>query len=199
MNQRLTQLKTRYSDLKTLIRDGAILFAVCISLSYALYPHWVTFSHFANRWYTFIPFAIAIGTCGLLLWKVGSELRRHANLRSGGTVLIASAVSASLILCVPYAGSSIQKDIHNMIALLFVLLAACGLAITAKRWRFVILGVISGALVGICVIELTLLARYVEHPVSPWIWTVLQLILTPLIIVALYTIAHELERRKLLT
>lgn len=196
MNHNLIKLKTRYLNLRALIRDGAALFVACISLCYILYPHWVTFSHFANRWYTFIPFLIAIGVCSLLLWQTGKALRRQAELRAGGTLLVTSAVCAIFIICVPYAGSSSQKDMHNIIVLLFVLLAASGIAMTAKRLRSLSLATISAAQIGICALELTLLARLNVQPVSEWVWVVLQLILTPLTIAALYIIASELERRK---
>jgi ABC-type transport system involved in cytochrome c biogenesis permease subunit len=110
---------------------------------------------------------------------------------------MASSISAILILCIPYAGSSAQRNVHNMVVLLFVLLAALGLAIIAKRLKTLALGLMSATLVVICAIELLLLARYNAHPVAPWVWVILQLILTPLIITTLYYVAHELERRKL--
>jgi hypothetical protein len=188
-------MKLKYSSLKILVRKGAILFAACITLDYVLYPHWVTFSHFATQWYTLVPFIIAIATCTTLLWSVGSKLRQFTPLRSGGTALMASAISAVFIICIPYTGAATQKSIHNTAVLLFVLLAALGIAIIAKRLRQAALGLISATLIGICILELILLAHYNEHPVRPWVWVVLQLILTPLMITALYIIAHVLERR----
>src|SRR6266702_1800152 len=111
---------------KTLVRNGTFLFVVSIAFAYALYPHWLTLSHFAEHWYTFIPFAFAMLVAALELWYLGGLLQQQARLTVGAYALRASAVCAGLIICIPYMGGPLHKSLHNIVALLFVLLAAFG-------------------------------------------------------------------------
>ncbi|HSX35458.1 MAG TPA: hypothetical protein VLH84_00825 [Patescibacteria group bacterium] len=92
-------------------------------------------------------------------------------------------------------GAAVQKDIHDIVALLFGLAAACGFAAIAKQWRNYALGTLSGLLFGICVLEVIFLARYKAHPVYPWVWTVLELIAVASLSAALYITAGFLERK----
>jgi len=80
---------------------------------------------------------------------------------------------------------------------MFVLLGALGVALIAKHLKHVLLGVISATMIAICILELVLLARFNAHPVDAWVWTILQLILTPLLIYALYVIAGTLEQKRI--
>jgi hypothetical protein len=184
----------KHLGLKPLVQYGAILFIACVSFAYMLQPHWLTFSHFAAQWYTLIPFVIAMMTCAFLLWGIGWELRQHNELYIGGNALRASAIGAILIVCIPYTGSMAQKNLHNSITLLFVLLAAFGIAWSGKQLRNYTLGAMSGALLGICILELIFLARFDTHPVRSWVWVVLQLAATLLLILGLYIIAEKLEQ-----
>jgi hypothetical protein len=173
-----------------------ILFIVSITLAYVMFPHWVTLSHFVSQWYTLIPFAFAMLIAIFELWYLGARLHRNSNLRLGANALYSSAVCAALILCVPYTGRAIQKDIHNIFALLFVLFAALGFASIAKRSRHYTLGSLSGTLLIICVLEIIFLVRYKAHPVSPWVWTILELSGIAALIIALYIIAEILEQKR---
>lgn len=175
-----------------LVRNGTILFAVSIAFAYAIYPHWLTLSHFAEHWYTLIPFAIAMLVAVLELWYLGGRLRQSLHLGTGANALQASAVCAALVVCIPY---TVNKALHNIVALLFVLLAAFGFAVVAKQLRQYTLGMLSATLVVICVLELTFLARYNAHPVYPWVWVVLELAAIALLVIALYVIAVILERK----
>lgn len=181
---------------KSLVRNGTILFVVSIAFSYAIYPHWVTLSHFASQWYTLLPFAFAMIIAMLELWYLCSRLHKYANYRLSANALYASAVSAGLILCVPYKYGATQKDTHNFIALLFVLFAASGFTSIARRMRSYTLGALSGILFVICVLELIFLDRYKSHPVHPWVWTVLELSGILALIAALNIIAEVLEQKK---
>ena len=174
-----------------LVRNGTILFAISIAFAYAIYPHWLTLSHFAEHWYTLIPFAIAMLIAVLELWYLGGRLRQYLHLGAGANALRASAVCAALVVCIPY---TVNKALHNIVALLFVLLAAFGFAVIAKQLRQYALGMLSAALVIICVLELVFLARYNAHPVYPWVWVALEMTAIVLLTVALYTIAVILER-----
>src|SRR5581483_6574315 len=113
---------------KILVRIGTVAFTACIILAYALYPHWVTFSHFATQWYTFIPFTFAMLIAMTELWYLSDRLHGLNELKMGANALRASAVCAGLILCVPYVGNATQKGVHDLITLLFVLFAAFGFA-----------------------------------------------------------------------
>jgi peptidoglycan biosynthesis protein MviN/MurJ (putative lipid II flippase) len=74
--------------------------------------------------------------------------------------------------------------------------AAFGIAYSGRQLRNYVLSAISGTLLGICMLELIFLARYNTHPVEPWVWVVLQLAATLLLIVGLYIIAEKLEQKK---
>lgn len=163
------------SSPKSRVRSGTILFALCIAFAYAVYPHWVTLSHFAAQWYTLLPFVLAMLIAMAELWYVGSQLHRHSDLRVGANALYASAVCAGLLLLIPYMGKAYQKDAHDLIALFFVLFAASGFGLIARRLRNHLLGSLSMVLFMICVLELIFLARYKLHPVYPWVWTALEL------------------------
>ncbi len=180
---------------KAFVRNGAILFTVSIACAYVLYPHWVTFSLFAGQWYTLPFFIVAMLITMLQLWYISAKLRQQVQLRFGGTVMRASAICVILVICIPYRGGLTQKSIHNAAVLLFVLLAALSLIRLAKPLHSITLGVMSGALVALCVLELVFLARYNMHPVYPWVWVVLQVIVTAILMLALYVIALRLEQK----
>jgi hypothetical protein len=179
---------------KSLVRIGTIAFTMCIGFAYALYPHWITLSDFVGRWYTLILFVIAMLIAILELWYLGRELRRHPHFQAGANTLYVSAVCACLILCVPYTGSAPQKDIHDAIGVLFVIFAASGFALIAKRLRNYPLGSLSGLMFGLCVLELIFLARYKAHPVHAWAWTVMELTGIAMMMAALYIIGGILEK-----
>lgn len=176
-----------------LVRSGTILFAVSIAFAYALYPHWITLSDFALRWYTLIPFIIAMFIAMFELWYIGTGLHKHSHLKAGASALDASTVCTVLILCIPYMGGAVQKDIHDAVAVLFVIFAAVGFALVAKRTRYYSLGWLSGGMFGLCALELIFLARYKEHPVYPWVWTVMELAGVAMMMVALNVVAKFLE------
>lgn len=179
---------------KSLVRVGTITFTVCIAFAYALYPHWITLSDFAERWYTLIPFVLAMLVAILELWYLGHRLNRYPHFRLGAIALYASAFCACLILCVPYMGSAPQKDVHDIIALLFVVFAASGFVSIAKRLRNYPLGSLSGLMFTLCVLELIFLARYKAHPVYAWVWTVMELTGIAMMMAALYVIGGVLEK-----
>lgn len=170
---------------RILVRNGTIAFTACIALAYALHPHWVTLSGFASRWYTLIPFVLAMFIAMFELWYVAARLRKYGRLTAAANALYVSAVCIGLVVCIPYAGTAIQKDIHNIVALVFALSAAFGFAVIAKRLGNYILGMLSGTMFGICVLELVFLARYEAHPVRPWVWTVLELVAIASLIAAI--------------
>lgn len=131
--------------------------------------------------------------CAVLLWRIGSELRRHAQLYKGGTALLASAASAILIICIPYTGSLTQKTVHDIIVLLFVLFAAFGIGWVGRQLKNYGMVTVSGTLLGICLLELIFIARFDTNPVYPWVWVVLQLGATLLLILGMYIIADKLD------
>lgn len=186
--------RLEHSDPKHLVRAGTILFSASIALAYALYPHWVTFSDFVGHWYTLLPFVFAMLIAIAELWYIGFALHRQPHLRGGSYALYASAACAMLIVCIPYAGTATQKDIHKLVALLFALFAAIGFVMVAKRTRSLLLATLGFAVFGLCVLELIFLVRYKTHPVYPWVWSVLELGGTASLIAALYTTAKILEK-----
>jgi hypothetical protein len=180
---------------KVLVRNGTIAFTACIALAYALYPHWVTLSGFAAQWYTLVPFILAMLIAMFELWYVAARLRKHGGLTAGANALYVSAVSIGLVICIPYARTAIQKDIHDIVARVFALSAALGFALIAKHLQNSVLGALSGTMFGICVLELVFLARYAAHPVQPWVWTVLELVAVASLIAAIDITVKLLEQK----
>lgn len=178
-----------------LIRIGTLLFSLSIAFAYAVYPHWVTLSDFAAQWYTLIPFTFAMVIAMLELWYIAAQLRQHGRLATGAVALYTSAIFVGLVVCIPYRGSAAQKDIHDATALLFALSAAFGFASMARRLRNYMLGMLSGALFGICALELIFLARYNTHPVRPWVWTMLEVAAIASLIAALDITAKILDSK----
>jgi hypothetical protein len=160
-----------------------------------MYPHWIVISRFVSQWYTLPTFVIAMLIAVLELWYLASKLHRHIHFTLGANALYASALCVVLTLCIPYTGSATHKDMHNLITLLFVLFAASGFALIAKQLRSRILGMQSGVLFAICVLELVFLARHTAHPVYSWVWPVLELSGIAMLIAALYIIAATVDRK----
>lgn len=180
---------------KLLIRGSIVLFIVCISAAYILYPHWVTFSHLALQLYTLPFFLCAMAVTILLLLHTGKRLKAH-ELHVAGVAMYLSATCMGLVILIPYKGSDTQIALHNAAALFFVLFAAIGLAWLARKLHDITLGLSSVFQIGICGLELVLLARFDQHPVQPWVWVVLQLIVTILLLLSLLRIFSSLERFK---
>ena len=99
-------------------------------------------------------------------------------------------------MLIPYRGSSTQIALHNLAALLFVVFAAGGLAWLARKLRDIMLGFFAVLQIGVCVLELIFLARFDQHPVYPWVWVVLQLLVTAILLLSLLRIFLTLEKRK---
>lgn len=169
----MTKLKNYHPRL--VVYGGTALFAANIVLAYVMSPHWGALSHFAEHWYTFIPFALAMTTAIFELIYAANLLRTIGGITAGSNALYAGAGFMALVVCIPFLGSPLQKDIHDLVALLFALSVVFGFAAIAKRLRNYILAALSGLLFAICVLELVFLARYNTHPVQPWVWTVLEL------------------------
>jgi hypothetical protein len=188
---------TRLDDFKpiTLIRYGTIVFILLIAFAYMLYPHWITLSDFVHHWYTLIPFVLAMLIAILELWYVGNRLYRHVQLRTSAVLLYASAISACLILCVPYTGSALEKDLHDAIGMLLVVLAASGFIAIARSLRHYLVGILGGLMFSLCILEAVFLARYKAHPVYSWVWTVMELAGIVTIMVALYIIGGIIETK----
>jgi len=110
-----------------------------------------------------------------------------------GVAMYLSAACMGLVVLIPYKGSGTQIALHNAAALFFVLFAAIGLAWLARKLHDIGLGLSSALQVGICMLELILLARFDQHPVQPWIWVVLQLIITILLLLSLLRTFSILE------
>jgi hypothetical protein len=130
-----------------------------------------------------------------LLLYTGKKLRAQ-ELHVAGTAMYLSSVCMGLVVLIPYKGSGTQVALHNTAALLFVLFAAVGLAWLARKLRDIRLGLSSASQVGICAVELILLARFNQHPVQPWVWVALQLLVTILLLLSLLRILSTLERLK---
>jgi hypothetical protein len=187
----------RLDDFKprALIRYGTVAFILLIALAYTLYPHWVTLSDFVHHWYTLIPFVLAMFIAILELGYVGSRLYRHVQFRISNVLLYASAISACLILCIPYTGSALEKDLHDAIGMLFVILAASGFISIAKNLRQYGVGILGGLMFGLCILEAVFLARYKTHPVYSWVWTVMELIGIATMMVTLFIVGGIIEAR----
>jgi len=71
---------------KSLVRNGTIAFTACIAFAYALHPHWATLSGFAARWYTLIPFVLAMGIAMFELWYVATRLHKHGHLTTAANL-----------------------------------------------------------------------------------------------------------------
>ena len=166
-----------------------------IAVAYILYPHWVTFSHLALQAYTLPFFLFAMGTTIFLLWHTGKRLRAQ-ELHKAGIAMYTSAACIGIVVLIPYRGSSTQIALHNLAALLFVIFAAGGLAWLARKLRDIMLGFFAVLQIGVCVLELIFLARFDQHPVYPWVWVVLQLLVTAILLLSLLRIFLTLEKRK---
>jgi hypothetical protein len=77
-----------------------------------------------------------------------------------------------------------------------VIFAATGLAWLAQKLRDRVLALSAVSQFGICVLELIFLARFELHPVHPWVWVMLQLIVTILLLLSLLRIFSVLEKLK---
>lgn len=181
---------------RLVVYGGTILFGASIALAYVLSPHWGALSHFAEHWYTFIPFALAMSIAVFELVYAATLLRRINGMNLGSNALYASAGFMALVVCIPFLGSPLQKDIHDLVALLFALSVVFGFAAIARRLQNYILAVLSGLLFAICVLEIVFLARYNAHPVQPWVWTVLELGAIVLLVIGLDVIATVVGRIK---
>jgi|GEM_PF-1051726 len=190
----IAKLKSYHPRL--VVYAGTALFGANIILAYILSPHWGALSHFAEHWYTFIPFAAAMGVAIFELIYAANLLRKLGGITTGSNALYASAGFMTLVVCVPFLGSPLQKDIHDLAALLFALSVIVGFAAIAKRLRNYILAILSGLLFAICVLELILLARYNTHPVQSWVWTALELGAIVLLVAGLDVLAATVSRLK---
>lgn len=191
----MKNIKTKLANDKFLIRASIIFFALNISIAYALYPHWETFSHLALQAYTLPFFLLAMGITIFLLSHTGRRLRAQ-QLHKAGVTMYMSAICIGLVVLIPYRGSNTQIALHNLAALLFVIFAATGLAWLARKLRDSMLGLSAALQFGICALELVFLARFDQHPVYPWVWVVLQLLVTFLLLLSLFRIFSILEKRK---
>ena len=194
----MKNIKTRLANDEFLIRASIIFFALNICIAYALYPHWETFSHLALQAYTLPFFLFAMGVTIFLLSHTGRRLRAQ-ELHKAGTAMYMSAFCIGLVVLIPYKGSNAQIALHNLAALLFVIFAATGLAWLARKLNDGILGLSAALQFGICGLELLFLARFEQHPVYPWVWVVLQLLVTLLLLLSLIRIFSVLEKLKNLT
>lgn len=191
----MNSIKTKLASDKFLIQASLGFFALNIGVAYALYPHWVTFSHLALQAYTLPFFLLAMGVTIFLLSHTGKRLRAQA-LHKAGVTMYLSAACVGLVVLIPYRGSDTQIAIHNLAALLFVLFAASGLVWLAKKLHDVALGIAAALQFGICVLELIFLMRFDQHPVYPWVWVVLQLLVTVVLLTSLLRIFSTLEKLK---
>lgn len=173
-----------------------MLFAVNIGTAYILYPHWVTFSHLALQAYTLPFFLLAMAATIFLLWHTGRRLRAQ-ELHKAGMAMYISAACMGLVVLVPYRGSDTQIALHNLAALLFVIFAASGLVWLARKLHDTALGIAAGLQFGTCILELIFLARFNQHPVYPWVWVVLQLFVTFVLLLSLLRIFSALQKRQL--
>ncbi len=191
----MSEIKTKLKTDKLLIRGSIILFMLSIGAAYILYPHWVTLSHLALQFSTLPFFLCAMAVTVFLLFHTGKRLRAE-ELHIAGVAMYMSAICTGLVVLIPYKGSSMQISLHNAAALFFVLFAAIGLAWLARKLHDSMLGISAALQVGVCVLELILVVRIEQHPVQPWIWVVLQLFVTLLLLVALLRIFSVLEKLK---
>lgn len=174
-----------------LLRGSVVVFALNVGIAYALYPHWVTFSHLALQAYTLPFFLIAMFAAMFVLLHTGKRLTRH-ELHKAGYAMYVSALCMGLVVLIPSYGSGLQIALHNVAALLFVLFAATGLIWLGRKigdHLIVAAGVIQ---IGICVLELVLLAIFDRYPVNPWVWVLLQLTVTLILLVSLLRVSSKL-------
>lgn len=194
---KINPMKKLKSILKTdefLIRGGIVVFAACIIAGYTLHPQWVTFSHLALQLYTLPFFLVAMAITVFLLVHTGKRLRSK-ELHVAGIAMYLSAFCMSMVVLIPYRGDGMQIAFHNAAALLFVLCAATGLAWLARRLRDFMLMASSGLQVGICALELIMIAVYDSHPAQPWMWVVLQVMVTLLLLLSLLRVFSLLQER----
>lgn len=130
-----------------------------------------------------------------LLLHVGRKLKTQ-ELHVAGVAMYISAVCMGLVVLIPYRGSDMQITLHNTAALLFVLFAAIGLGWLARRLRDILLGLSAGLQVSVCFLELVLLAQFDQHPVHPWVWVILQLLVTISLLLSLLRVFSLLEKLK---
>lgn len=180
---------------KVLIRASIVFFALNVTIAYILHPHWVTFSHLALQAYTLPFFLLAMGVTIFLLQHAGRRLRAQ-ELHKAGIAMYASAICVGFVVIIPYRGGETQIALHNLAALLFIVCAASGLVWLARRLHDVILGSAAALQLGICTLELIFLARFEQHPVYPWVWVVLQLLVTLILLLSLLRIFSRLEATK---
>ena len=191
----MKSIKAKLANDEFLIRASIIFFALNIGIAYTFYPHWKTFSHLALQAYTLPFFLLAMGVTIFLLAHTGRRLRAQ-ELHKAGITMYISAMCIGLVVLIPYKGTNTQLALHNLAALLFVIFAATGLAWLALKLRDVMLGISAVLQFGICALELVFLARFSEHPVYPWVWVILQLLVTFLLLLSLLRIFSVLEKRK---
>jgi len=188
-------IKAKLANDRFLIQASIIFFALNIGVAYILYPHWVTFSHLALQAYTLPFFLLAMGITIFLLAHTGRRLKAQ-ELHKAAIAMYTSAICIGLVVLIPYRGSTTQIALHNIAALLFVVFAAAGLAWLGRKLRDVMLGLSAILQIGICILELIFLARFNQHPVYPWVWVVLQLLVTSILLLSLLRIFSTLEKRK---
>lgn len=191
----MNNIRAKLATDKFLIRASIIFFALNIGIAYTFHPHWVTFSHLALQAYTLPFFLLAMGITVFLLWHTGRRLRAQ-DLHKAGIAMYTSAACIGLVVLIPYAGSQTQIALHNLAALLFVLFAASGLAWLARKLHDNLLGVSAILQFGACILELIFLTRFDQHPVDPWVWVILQLFVTLLLLLSLLRIFSTLEKHK---
>ncbi len=191
----MDKVKIRLANDRFLIVAGTILFALNIGLAYVFYPHWVTFSHLALQAYTLPFFLVAMAITIFLLGHTGKRLRAQ-QLHKAGTAMYISALCVALVVLIPYRGSDTQIALHNLAALLFVVCAAGSLVWLAHKLQDKMLGVAAVLQFCICALELIFLVRFEQHPVYPWVWVVLQLLVTFILLLSLLRIFSTLEKRK---
>lgn len=180
---------------KVVIRTSIFLFVCSIGVAYIVYPHWVTFSLLALQLHTLPFFLCAMAATIFLFLHTGRKLRLH-NLRGAGTAMYVSAACVGLVVLIPYKNSGVQLFLHNTAALLFVLFAAAAIAWLARGVRDRLLAVMAVLQVGLCIFELALMARYSQHPVQSWVWVILQMVVTILLLLSLLRIFALLEKSK---
>lgn len=189
----MNEIKRKLANDKFLLRGSVALFALSIGIAYTLYPHWVTFSHLALQAYTLPFFLFAMGVTIFLLWHTGRRLRSQ-ELHKAGVAMYISAACVALVVLIPYRGGNTQIAVHNLAALFFVLFAAGGLVWLAQKLHDAVLGAAAVLQIGACVLELIFLARFDQHPVYPWVWVVLQLFVTIVLLLSLLRIFSILEK-----
>lgn len=136
-----------------------------------------------------------MGITIFLLAHTGRRLKAQ-ELHKAGVAMYASAICIGFVVLIPYRGGTTQIALHNLAALLFAVFAATGLAWLARKLRDTILGLSATLQIGVCILELVFLARFDQHPVRPWVWVVLQLLVTFLLLLSLLRIFSKLENLK---